>query len=388
MNNQIAPHGGKLVNRLVTDNEAQEIKDRAKHLPKITLEPQAVSDLEMLAIGGYSPLEGFMGSKDYRAVIEHKHLANGLVWPIPIVIGVASQTTGQIKEGKDAAFVDTAGGLLGLICVEELFSADKDKEALLVYGTKESKHPGVERVYQRPDMLVAGKVSVLSDAYKEEYLEYELTPTQTREAFQKRGWRRIVGFQTRNPVHRAHEYIQKCALEMVDGLLLHPIIGETKGDDIPAHIRMECYKVLLEKYYPKDQVMLVVNPMSMRYAGPREAILHAIVRKNYGCTHFIVGRDHAGVGNYYGPFDAQKIFDEFKPEELGIIPLFFDNAAWCHKCGNMVSLKTCPHSAHEHLSLSGTKVREMLSKGEFPPPEFTRPEVAEILLHWYQHKDK
>jgi len=388
MNNQIAPHGGKLVNRLVTDKESQELKEKARNLPKITLEPQAVSDLEMMAIGGYSPLDGFMGSKDYRAVVEKKRLSNGLVWPIPIVLGVDNASASSLKEGKESSLVNSEGDLLGSIQVEELFHGDKDRETIDVYGTREHKHPGVERVYQRPDTLVAGEVTVLSHAFRDAFPEYQLSPQQTRHSFLARGWKRIVGFQTRNPIHRAHEYIQKCALEMVDGLLLHPIIGETKKDDIPADIRMECYKALLDKYFPKDRVMLVVNPMPMRYAGPREAILHALVRKNYGCTHFIVGRDHAGVGNYYGPFDAQKIFDEFNPQELGITPLFFDNSAWCHKCGNMVSLKTCPHSDKEHLSLSGTKVRQMLSEGEFPPPEFTRPEVAEILLYWYQHKNK
>jgi sulfate adenylyltransferase len=264
--------------------------------------------------------------------------------------------------------------------VEEIYKYDREREARLVYRTTDDAHPGVRALYRRGDVHVGGKIQVLRERVDTTFRDYRLTPEKMRRAFAERGWRKIVGFQTRTPIHRAHEYITKCALEIMDGLLIHPLVGASKDDDIPADVRMKCYEVLIQNYYPKNRVLLAVLPAVMRYAGPREAILHAIVRKNYGCTHFIVGRDHAGVGNYYGPFDAQYIFDEFDPAELGITPLMFDNAYYCPTIGGMATDKTAPEGA-EKITLSGTKVRQMLMDGQVPPAEFTRPEVAQVIIN-------
>ncbi len=377
---QIKPHGGVLVHRLVKDSERDSLVEKAKGLKTVLLDQWAISDLEMIAVGAFSPLEGFMGKEDYKNVLDMKRLSNGLPWTIPITLSATKEKSSTLKEGEDIALLGQDKALLAVLLLQEKFNHDKEKEALEVYGTNDTQHPGVARVYKMGEVLLGGKISVLQLPKHENFLNYRLTPHETRKIFSDRGWRRIVGFQTRNPVHRAHEYIQKCALETVDGLLLHPLVGETKGDDIPAELRMRCYEVLLENYYPKDRVVLSVLAAAMRYAGPNEAIFHAIIRKNYGCTHFIVGRDHAGVGKYYGPFDAHYIFDEFEPGELGITPLFFDFTFYCKICNGMASYKSCPHDSSNHVSLSGTKVREMLKSGQIPPPEFTRREVAEILL--------
>ncbi|MBI2447384.1 MAG: sulfate adenylyltransferase [Candidatus Omnitrophica bacterium] len=377
---QIKPHGGVLVHRLVNDSERDSLVEKAKGLKQVVLDQWAISDLEMIAVGAFSPLEGFMCKEDYKNVLDMKRLSNGLPWTIPITLSATKEKSSTLKEGEDIALLGQDKALLAVLLLQEKFNHDKEKEALEVYGTNDTQHPGVARVYKMGEVLLGGKISVLQLPKHENFLNYRLTPYETRKIFSDRGWRRIVGFQTRNPVHRAHEYIQKCALETVDGLLLHPLVGETKGDDIPAELRMRCYEVLLENYYPKDRVVLSVLAAAMRYAGPNEAIFHAIIRKNYGCTHFIVGRDHAGVGKYYGPFDAHYIFDEFEPGELGITPLFFDFTFYCKICNGMASYKSCPHDSSNHVSLSGTKVREMLKSGQIPPPEFTRREVAEILL--------
>jgi sulfate adenylyltransferase len=377
---QIAPHGGKMVNRLLEGDAKKELAGKAGSLPAIALSRRKLCDLEMLAVGAYSPLEGYLTRKDYESVVTSMHLANGLPWSIPITFRVSKEQGAKIKEGSDIALTEEPGRAVAILHVDEKYEYDKTTAAKAVYGTESAEHPGVQALFQRGEVLLGGKVSVLELPSNREFLSYRLAPAETRAAFRERGWRTVVGFQTRNPVHRAHEYIQKCALEIVDGLLLHPLIGETKSDDIPADVRMRCYEVLLEKYYPKDRVLLSVLPAPMRYAGPREAIHHAIVRKNYGCTHFIVGRDHAGVGNFYGTFDAHYIFDQFRPDELGIKPLFFDHSFYCKACGGMGSVKTCPHDASERIALSGTKVREMLRAGTPPPPEFSRPEVARVLI--------
>lgn len=378
----IEPHGGKLIDREVRGKEKEALKEHALRLKKIGLDSRELSDLELIASGAFSPLEGFMGRKDYESVLQNMRLSSGLPWTIPVTLSITAEEAKNIEGSQEIALEDPNGNILALLEVEELFSFDKEREAFQVYATTDTKHPGVKYLREAGDFLVGGRVSLLAWPKHSDFLPYRLGPRTTRQLFQEKGWKRIVGFQTRNPVHRAHEHIQKCALEVVDGLLLHPLVGETKEDDIPAEVRMRCYEVLLENYYPQERVLLAVLPAAMRYAGPKEAIFHAIVRKNYGCTHFIVGRDHAGVGNYYGSFDAHHIFDEFEPRELGIVPLFFDYTFYCLKCSGMVSYKTCPHESSSHVSLSGTKVREMLQRGERPPAEFTRPEVADVLIEW------
>jgi len=376
----IPPHGGRLIDRVAHGAEADDLRERAASLPAINLSVRQLSDLELIANGAFSPLDGFMGQADYDRVVDGLRLSNGLPWSIPVTLAVAADA--RPAAGAEVALYDPRGGLRGTMRVQEVFGYDKRREAREVYRTEDEAHPGVAALYAQGDTLVGGPVRVLPAPVGTTRAAHELAPSETRAAFAARGWRTVVGFQTRNPVHRAHEYIQKCALETVDGLLLHPLVGETKSDDIPAEIRMRCYEVLLEGYYPRDRVLLATLPAAMRYAGPREAIFHALVRKNYGCTHFIVGRDHAGVGSYYGTYDAQRIFDLFAPDELGITPLNFENSFYCRRCEGMASDKTCPHGADAdaRVALSGTAVRALLREGQLPPPEFTRPEVAEVLI--------
>jgi sulfate adenylyltransferase len=372
-------HGGKLINRLVTGERAAHLAAEARSLPSVRLNPFELSDLEMLAIGGFSPLEGFMTRGDYESVVREMRLENGLPWSLPITLAVTAEAAASVRGETRVALADGEGEPLAVLIVEDVFTYDREAEARAAFRTTETKHPGVAYLASRGEWLIGGAVEVFRRPDSHEFGKYRLDPADTRRIFAERGWRTVVGFQTRNPVHRAHEYIQKTALEIVDGLLLHPIAGETKSDDISLAVRLRCYEALLENYYPADRVLLALNPASMRYAGPREAIFHALVRKNFGCTHFIVGRDHAGVGNYYGPYDAQKIFDEFQPAELGITPLFFENTFYCRKCEGMASPKTCSHGADARVILSGTQVRAILRDGGQLPHEFTRPEVAEIL---------
>ncbi len=350
----------------------------------------AVSDLELIAVGAFSPLTGFMTSNVYRTVLDDMRLPNGLAWTIPVTLPVSREEAATVKEGQEVALVEhTAEGgenIMGILQVAERYEYDKPEEAAEVYLTADDAHPGVARLYQQGDVLLGGDIYLLNRPSEIEFPEFRHDPAQTRRMFAARGWRRIVAFQTRNPIHRAHEYIQKVALEIVDGLLLHPLVGETKEDDIPADVRMESYQAILRDYYPAERVLLGVYPAAMRYAGPREAIFHAIARQNYGCTHFIVGRDHAGVKGYYGTYDAHYIFDEFLPHELFITPLFFDYAFYCRKCQAVVSAKTCPHDAEDHVFLSGTQVRRMLEQGEPLPEEFTRPEVSRVLIEGMARK--
>ena len=368
----IAPHGGMLVDR--TGDRPGDLDS----LPVVTLTAREVSDLDMLASGALSPLEGFMGREDYESVVESMRLASGLPWALPVCLAVD-----EAAASDRVALADETGRKLAVLEVAEAYDYDKGREAENCFRTTDDAHPGVARLYAQKPLYLAGRVTVF-ERPEPLFRELALDPAETRAAFAERGWKRVVGFQTRNPIHRAHEYLTKVALETVDGLLVHPLVGDTKGDDVPADVRVECYRVLLDGYYPDDRVLLSAFPAAMRYAGPREAIWHAICRKNYGCSHFIVGRDHAGVGDYYGTYDAQLIFDDLEPHELDIEPMFFEHSFFCKACGTMASAKTCPHDKGEHVFLSGTKVRELLAAGDVPPEEFTRREVAEVLIEAYR----
>lgn len=372
----IAPHGGTLINRLATSEQNAQFLDKADTLPRVSLDERAFSDLVMIAIGGFSPLTGFMKQADYDPVVTDMRLADGLPWAIPVTLSVSEETAAPLREGSLVRLDDPSGRFVGVLELEEKYAYDKTREAINVYRTDDEKHPGVKVVYDQGAVNLAGPVWLLERDPHPLFPDYQIDPATSRAMFRDRNWKTVVGFQTRNPIHRAHEYIQKCALETVDGLFLHPLVGATKSDDIPADVRMRCYEIMLEHYFPQDRVILAINPSAMRYAGPREAIFHALIRKNYGCTHFIVGRDHAGVGDYYGTYDAQYIFDEFEPTELGIVPMKFEHAFYCTRTGGMATSKTSPSGKDERIHLSGTKVREMLRRGELPPPEFSRPEVA------------
>jgi sulfate adenylyltransferase len=370
------PHGGQLVDRRL-DAEAAAA---AGGLASLVVTPAEAADLRALATGAYSPLVGFMGAKEHQSVTESMRLPDGTLWSIPVCLGLPDGI--RVDRGR-LALRDPQGRLLGILEVAEVFDRDRQGEAQLVYGTGDPAHPGVARVLEAPSRAVAGPIQAVIQPLEGPVGARALTPAETRKVFAERGWASVVGFQTRNPVHRAHEYLMKCALEMVDGLLLHPLVGPTKDGDVPADVRMRAYEAVLG-YFPASRVLLAALVAPMRYAGPREAILHALVRKNYGCTHFIVGRDHAGVGSYYGPFDAQQLLRSLPAEDLGIVPLTFENAFWCRRCGAMATTKTCPHPEGEHLALSGTQVRAMLSAGQLPPPEFSRAEVAKLLIDAYR----
>jgi sulfate adenylyltransferase len=349
---------------------------------QIDLDANSLSDLECLAIGAFSPLDSFMNKTDYLSVVHQMRLSNGIPWTLPITLPVSDEKGNELLTVNEAT-LHYQNNLYGLIEIQDVFKADHKLEARLVYGTEDETHPGVKKMKERGNWYVGGRITMIDSPNRLIPTHYFLEPEKTRELFKSKAWNKIVAFQTRNPVHRAHEYIQKTALENMDGLFLQPLVGETKQDDIPAVVRIKSYEKLLAHYFPQNRVVLGAFPGSMRYAGPREAIFHALVRKNYGCTHIIIGRDHAGVGNYYGPYDAHKIFSQFQEQEIAIKPLFFENSFYCNKCMSMATAKTCPHDEKDRLILSGTKVREMLRNNVPIPYHFSRPEVVSILREFY-----
>jgi sulfate adenylyltransferase len=381
MSNLVQPHGGTLVDRIVPEKDIQALKNRAETLPKITVDARELADIEIIGVGAASPLTGFMNKADYQSVLDNMTLANGTVWSLPFTLAVEKGLAEQALKAKGAGLYDTNGRLWAVINVTEIFERDP-QEAKKVLKTDEDAHPGVAYIKGRSTTLVAGSIDVLPLPTDLPFAKFRLTPRQLRAEIEKRGWKKIAGFQTRNPIHRAHEHLTKIGLEFADGLIIHPLVGETKNDDVPASVRFQVYETLIEKYYPKDRTLLAAFPAAMRYAGPREAIWHTIARKNYGITNILIGRDHAGVGKYYGSLEAQQLVSTVQ-DKLGVEPLKLDPTFFCHACKTLASLRTCPHDATHRLELSGTKVRETLRAGGHLPEEFTRPEIAEILRAHY-----
>lgn len=381
------PHGGKLINRIATGDRKKELEAKADSLLNITLEDRYGADIEMIAIGAFSPIEGFMGKEDVQSVMDNMKLANGHAWGIPILLP-AGEHYDEIKVGDEVALRDESNRLLAIIKVEEKFELDMNELGQKCFNATDENHPGLNAIKRGGNKFIAGPIEMVNRPLRTDAIDnhYYKDPAETRAEFEKRGWNTIVAFQTRNPIHRAHEYLVKCAMEIVDGAMIHPIVGETKADDIPAPVRMRCYETLIDHYFNRDHTMLNVLATAMRYGGPREAINHTLIRKNFGCTHMIIGRDHAGVGKYYGTYDAQKIMEKVGPE-MGMNILKFENTFWCVNTQSMATEKTAPKDP-ETVSLSGTKVRQMLAEGQRPPQEFSRPEVADILIEWATKKSE
>ncbi len=373
----IAPHGGRLIERVLTQEEKEDVLARAAHLPSLVLDEEAIADVENLALGVYSPLEGFIGQKDFNQVLHHMRLSNDWPWTIPIVLDVTEEQARSLKVGQEVVLRDEAGTAVALFHLEEKFRYDKEEVAQKVFLTTDLAHPGVARLQKMGPVLLAGPVDLIASP-PSPFDRYKLSPKETRFLFREKGWRTVVGFQTRNTPHIGHEYVQKTALTFVDGIFINPVIGKKKPGDFRDEVILASYEELIRNYYLKERAVMAILRMEMRYAGPREAIHHAIIRKNFGCTHIIIGRDHAGVGRYYPPYAAQDIFEEFP--DLGIVPLFFKAFYYCRRCQSVVNEKTCPHPKEEHVDFSGTKIREMLLRGEAPPPELMREEVAKVIM--------
>jgi sulfate adenylyltransferase len=386
----VPPHGGKLTPVLLPEAERADALAKAKTLPVIRMSSRETSDLLMIGMGAFSPLTGFMNKADYESVVNTKHKANGLAWPIPITLSVTKDQAADLKEGREVALVDDeTDTYVGILTVEDKYAYDKTKECKEVFFTDDTEHPGVQKVMAQGEVNVGGSVVTFSQmGYDEKYPKYYAMPAETRALFTEKGWKTVAAFQTRNPLHRSHEFLCKIGNEVCDGLLIHPIVGKLKPGDIPAETRIECYEALLENYFNPKNVVMRVYPMEMRYAGPSEGILHAIFRQNFGCSHILVGRDHAGVGSYYGAYDAQQLFDQFKPGEIICQPIKVTSSFFCKKCDGMTTEKTCAHDSSEHVNISGTKLRAMLGAGEMPPLAFSRPEVLKILMRYYQSLDK
>jgi sulfate adenylyltransferase len=387
----VRPHGGGELKPMLLAGEAQKAEfARAQTLPKVKMTSRETGDLIMLGIGGFTPLAGFMTHADWQGVCDGYKMANGLFWPIPITLSTDEVTAQGVKEGSDVALVDSeTGEIMGTMKITEKYAIDKAHECMMVYKTTDLEHPGVKMVMEQGPVNLAGPVRVLSTgSFKEEYGDQFMTPAETRALFESKGWSTVAAFQTRNPMHRSHEYLAKVAVEICDGVMIHSLLGKLKPGDIPADVRSNAIGTLIENYFVPNTVVQAGYPLDMRYAGPREALLHALFRQNYGCSHLIVGRDHAGVGDYYGPFDAHKIFDEIPKDALETKALKIDWTFWCYKCGGMASARTCPHGKDDRLLLSGTKLRKMLSEGEQPPAEFSRPEVVTILQKYYAGLDE
>lgn len=375
----IRPHGGRLVERVIEGKEKEKALEKARVLPSFKLHSELVSDVENIAFGVFSPLEGFMSEMEFHNVLNTMRLSNDLPWPIPIVLDAKKEEAHNLKVGQDIVLVSEKDEPIALLHLEEKYEYDKEELAEKVFQTTDADHPGVAKVYGMRDILLAGKIDLLQESSTPFY-KYKLKPKETRVLFKEKGWRTVVGFQTRNTPHIGHEYVQKTALTFTDGIFINPVIGRKKKGDFKDEVILASYDELIRRYYLKDRAVMVILQMEMRYAGPREAIFHAIIRKNFGCTHIIIGRDHAGVGNYYPPYAAQDIFEEFP--DLEIAPLFFKSFSFCKKCNSVVNEKVCPHPQEDHIQFSGTKIRELLTQGMIPPPELMRPEVAKIILSY------